>query len=656
MANAQLTATLRHLRALTAAHHHAERTDRELLHDFLERRDQSAFAALVNRHGPLVLGVCRRELGSREDAEDAFQATFLLLARKAASIRKGDSLPSWLHGVAYRMARNVKRAAVRRRKHEEKAGPAAAPATPEHDAAWQEVQGVLSEEIERLPPAGRAPFILCFLEGRSRAEAAAELGLTPKTLEHRLAAARDLLRQRLARRGVSLSALLAAAAVESAARASAVPVALLAATVGAADVLTQGGTVPAQILSLVNGVAKKMYRNKLVPFVVCLLSGALALGGGLLHCWGVPGAQLAAAPAPAEPPKTAEPLPRTLAFVTCRHGCPEIFVSDADGKETRRVTVTGDDSAYRMPTADGSFEPAWSSDGKRIAFCRRTGGAIERLLYVMDADGKNVKRLTDKNVDGRDAAGDERPVWSPDGNKIMFTSQRDGETGIYVVDADGKNLRRLTENNRLSQTEPAWSPDGKKIAFRRQQFSKDDICVMNADGSDVKNLTAARDFVYNGHPAWSPDGRRILFCSSRDYVPVPGGTNTSNCYLYVMDADGGNVTKLTKVSTAADQLLPAWSPDGKRIACGQGGAAVEIHVINADGSGAKRLTELGGTNEKVLWSPDGLKLAFQHQERDKEGFAIYVMDADGSHLKKIHDRQVKQPGIANAVDMAWKPR
>src|SRR5262245_40961437 len=109
MADARLARTLRHLGVLTAAHHDSGRPDRELLQDFLVGHDQSAFAVLVKRHGPLVLGVCRRELGSREDAEDAFQGTFLLLAQKAASIRKRDSLASWLHGVAYRMARNAKR-------------------------------------------------------------------------------------------------------------------------------------------------------------------------------------------------------------------------------------------------------------------------------------------------------------------------------------------------------------------------------------------------------------------------------------------------------------------------------------------------------------------------------------------------------------------
>src|SRR5262245_60606268 len=135
MANAQVSTLVRHIRTLVGAHHTVHRTDGELLGEFRARRDEAAFAALVGRHGPMVLRVCRRVLRHQQDAEDAFQATFLALARNAASIRKQESLASWLHGVAYRMARNAKRAAARRRAHESRAE--APPSKgPGPDLAW----------------------------------------------------------------------------------------------------------------------------------------------------------------------------------------------------------------------------------------------------------------------------------------------------------------------------------------------------------------------------------------------------------------------------------------------------------------------------------------------------------------------------------------
>src|SRR5262249_54084900 len=149
MAGAQLAAVVGHLRALTTQQRRGEQTDGELLRAFLSVGDQAAFAALMRRHGPMVLRVCRRALGNAHDAEDACQATFLVLARQAASIRKKEVLASWLHGVAYRVAVHATRAAARRRKHEARANPTPPP-DPARCAAWQELQAVLDAEIDSL--------------------------------------------------------------------------------------------------------------------------------------------------------------------------------------------------------------------------------------------------------------------------------------------------------------------------------------------------------------------------------------------------------------------------------------------------------------------------------------------------------------------------
>src|SRR5205823_3246585 len=138
-------------------------TDRQLLHGFAARGDQAAFAAIVGRHGPMVLRVCRRVLGHEQDAEDAFQATFLVLARRAGAIHRTAALASWLHGVAHRVTLRARRDAGRRRAHEREAQPMPARAAT-GEADWREVQAALDEAIRALPEKYRAPFVLCFLE------------------------------------------------------------------------------------------------------------------------------------------------------------------------------------------------------------------------------------------------------------------------------------------------------------------------------------------------------------------------------------------------------------------------------------------------------------------------------------------------------------
>jgi RNA polymerase sigma factor (sigma-70 family) len=284
MAAAQLGAVLRHIRGLTADPSRDEQNDGALLRAFLRRNDQGAFEALVRRHGPMVLRVCRRALNNVHDAEDALQATFLLLARRAASIRKRESLASWLHGVAYRMAADARKAAARRHRHESRAKPTPPP-DPALSAAWKELQALLDEEIARLPETQRAPFVLCCLENQSCAEAAQRLGLEEGAVAMRLSRARKRLQGRLARRGVTLTTLLAAVAVGANGAPAAVPrsavgaIVNAAARVGVGQALT-GGVVSGKVLALMEGVDQAMFLNKCKTAILLLVCTAF-VGAGL---------------------------------------------------------------------------------------------------------------------------------------------------------------------------------------------------------------------------------------------------------------------------------------------------------------------------------------------------------------------------------------
>src|SRR5262249_27958172 len=180
-------------------------------------------------------------LGEVQDAEDAFQGAFLLLARKAATLDGHPTLAGWLHGVAFRMASNARRAAARRQKHEGKSS-CAQPAGPEREAVWRELLALLDEEIQGLPERYRAPFVLCVLEGHRLTEAANRFGVKQAPIGSWVSRARELLRKRLARRGVELPLVLAAATLSST-QAAVVPGALAGATVEAASLYAASGTL-----------------------------------------------------------------------------------------------------------------------------------------------------------------------------------------------------------------------------------------------------------------------------------------------------------------------------------------------------------------------------------------------------------------------------
>src|SRR5262245_38113932 len=264
-------------------------SDALLVERFARGRDPaSVFEAIVARHGPMVLGVCRRILRDEHDADDAFQATFLVLARKAGSLGKPWLLGNWLYGVACRTAAKAKAEAARRRaRQRELVDVPASQTEPAGDWSGRELRPLLDEELERLPEKYRAPLVLCYFQGKTYAETARVLGWAEGTVSGRLARARDLLRTRLARRGLTVAAAALVPALADYVARAAVPLALAQSTTKAAMLFAAGkaaaGIVPAKVAALTEGVLKMMFVNRLKRFAALALAAILAVaGGGLL--------------------------------------------------------------------------------------------------------------------------------------------------------------------------------------------------------------------------------------------------------------------------------------------------------------------------------------------------------------------------------------
>jgi TolB protein len=263
----------------------------------------------------------------------------------------------------------------------------------------------------------------------------------------------------------------------------------------------------------------------------------------------------------------------------------------------------------------------------QIAFYSARNGNPD--IYIMDADGGNVARLTSNPAD------DMAPAISPDGTRIAFMSVRDGNREIYLMDLDGSKQQRLTDNPAY-ESHPDWSPDGTQIAFVSDRDGNLEIYVMDADGSDLRRLTDSPS--EEMRPSWSPDGTRIAFSSRMQ---------NEDWDIYVMDADGSNSQRL--IESEAVEFAPAWSPDGSQIAymSSERRGAVEIRLIDADGSNDHPLPGMGDINEDPAWSPGGTKIVFQ-SNRDGH-WEVYVMDADGSNQRRLTNHP------AGAYWPSWGP-
>jgi len=295
----------------------------------------------------------------------------------------------------------------------------------------------------------------------------------------------------------------------------------------------------------------------------------------------------------------------------------DVFVMNADGSGQRNLS--------RHPAHDTN--PAWSPDGRKIAFVSRRDGGQD--LYVLNADGSGLRRLTHSTY--REFA----PAWSPDGRKIAFRIARikRADVELHVMNADGSGERRLTDTLVVPSPDQGapWSPDGQTLAFSAKRDGNWDVYVINADGSGLRNLT--RSPAGDGFRGWLPDGR-ILFASDRD----------GNLDFYVMNADGGGPRNLSRDWGQAFPRGQSWvffSPSGEKVAfINFGQDDVPLYVMNADGSGRRKLAEGVQYDGPPVWSPDGRRIAFEKHlggwERGSR--EIFVVNVDGSGLQRLTRR------------------
>jgi RNA polymerase sigma factor (sigma-70 family) len=539
------------LHRLVRSHRAAGADDRELLARVVAGRDEAAFAEVVRRHGALVWGVCRRLLQQEQDAEDAFQATFLVLARQAGTVRAGSSLASWLYGVARRVAARARAEAARRRRHEGAA--AVVPGVAAADLRWDDVRAVLDEELARLPERYRAPLVLCYLEGQTQDEAARALGWSDGTLRGRLQRGRQRLRAGLARRGLSLSAALLGSALVADADA-APPAALVGAALRAAT-----GTPTRRVAALAAGAASWLAPLWWKLAAPLLLSAAVIAGVS----------------ATAGPEGTAQPAPPAA-------GSPAPPAADAKKAADRHGDALPDGAVARLGTVrwrhgERVASVAFSPDGKRLA-----SASWDNTLGLWDvATGRRLRTFRGHN-DFVTCV-----LFTPEGRKLVSA----GFDNIRVWDAEtGKELRQFPHSGGVWQV--ALSPDGKSVAALGPTDVKRHIALWDiATGARAGELDFDGNFDGAMSLAFSPDGKQLL--SGGDRV------------LRLFDVGTGKQRDLFGAGAQTRRL--AFSPDGKTFAVGRHDATARIH----DAATLKVLHELPGHKflaRCLVYSPDGKTL------------------------------------------------
>jgi RNA polymerase sigma factor (sigma-70 family) len=606
MSEEQLTPILRHLRRHFPGADFHTLTDRQLLERFAHHQDETAFAALVQRHGPMVQSVCRRVLRRAEDAEDAFQATFLVLARKAAAVPWREAVDRWLYQVAYRLAAEARARNARRDALEKQAAQRLGPAGGKQEGL-REVCAVLDEVLQGLPARYQEPLVLCYLQGLTRDQAAERLGWSLRTLERRLAQGRERLRQVLTRRGVTLSAALLAGALTRGAAEAAVSTRLVATSAHAAVLFASGkagldGGISATAAALAEG---ELCSTVGAPTrIVALLALLLALAAGGL---GV----LVAMPRSAEPAQASRTGPphvgETLPPRQDRLG---------DHLPPGAVARMGS-SRLRHPTDRWgwySFATVLSPDARTLLTINHNGFRAWNL-----GTGKLLYRI-------RDEFG-QHPAFSPDGKWLAVT----GKGVIHLRDpATGRKLRRIPAAGELPRQPEhlAFSADGRRLAatLHKSEILVFDTATGRKSGSlDVQGTGKLRNTLGVFFLVFAPDGRALL---SLGWGP--------DARLSICHWDLATQTLLKRVAPASPRFSSsaALSPDGRLFADPSGRGPVTLWDTQ---TGRVRCTLQGDRNRAeygLVFSPDAKTLATACAEDGSRNATVSLWDTATGELRR----------------------
>lgn len=568
MASSRVSEVIQHFGRIALRSDGAGLTDGQLLSRYIDGRDEDAFAALVKRHAPMVWGVCRRLLSSSHDAEDALQATFLVLVRKAAAVVPRENVGNWLYGVASVTAQRSKAATAKRYRREKPLAqlPETAAAKPD---VWGDLCPHLDRELSRLPAKYRAIIILCDLEGKTRREAARQFGLPEGTVASRLARARSMLAKRLAGHGFALSGGALAAVLSERAASAGVPASVFSIPIQAASRFTAGqamtsGAISMKVAALTEGVLKSMFLSKLQAATVGLLLISTLLGGArLLYPRGAqPFAADMALAAPqrvAPPPKANKPPIQKKAVDT---PIPRVW------KQTQVIKPQRDEG-------DQVFCAAFSPDGKIVASGLASGTKLSDA-----ATGRLRAKLTDEFT--------AVVAFSPDG-KILATGHL---TTVKLWDVDSGKELAILEGHAKNCHSVAFSPDGKTLATASETIRLWDV----ATGAEIRQF-ASQGPRANGVYclAFSPDGKKLASAEGSDKT------------VKLWDVANGKELRTLKGHTQF-AISVAFSPDGKTVASGGGEEEIKLWDI---ATGKERLTLKGPTTgfHSLAYSPDGKVLA-----------------------------------------------